>query len=188
MAIDWHLVADVAVPIGTAFRGGWVQRWFENKPRLASYYGHVGAFKHTLPDGSKLSVFTHSLVLRNNGRKTATNGRIRHNTLPADFDIYPSVPYSIVELPSGGRELVIPTMVPGQQITVNYLYFPPLTVDQVHDGILSDEGFAEAIPVLLQRQYSRWVTRLSAVLVFTGFGTLVYFFVQLIRWLISLRG
>ena len=65
-------------------------------------------------------------------------------------------------------------MVPGEEVTVSYLYFPPVTVAQINSGIRSDEGFAHAIPVLLQRIYPKWFTRMAAALMLIGLISLVY--------------
>ncbi len=41
MIIDWQLVATLAAPIIALFAGGWINRWFESRPVLISYFGHV---------------------------------------------------------------------------------------------------------------------------------------------------
>ncbi|MBL8998724.1 MAG: hypothetical protein JNL44_15530 [Gemmatimonadetes bacterium] len=184
MAIDWSVVVDVAVPVGTLFLGVLVQRWFESRPSLISYFGHVSAFKFTNNAGEKSYVYTHSVVLRNAGRKTATNVRLQHGVLP-EFEIYPPVDYHVHDLPSGSKEIVIPVLVPHEQITINYLYFPPLTYANVNQGIKSDEGFAREIPVLLQRQYSGLFNFAVAVLLLVGLVTLAYLSVLGARWLLS---
>ena len=182
--IDWHLVTEIVVPIGTLFLGAWLNRKVERKPNIVTYLGHTGAFKHTLADGKKMDVYTHSVVISNNGQKTATNVRLRHHILP-DFDISPSVDYQVKELPDGGTEIVIPLMVPKQQLTVSYLYFPPVTWDKVNAGILSDEGFATAIPVLIQRQYSRLFNVSVGLLMLVGLATVVYLAVLGVRRLLG---
>ena len=63
---------------------------------------------------------------------------------------------------------MIPTLVPGEQITVSYLYFPPHTVADVNTGVKHDGGFAQQIPVLLQRQYPQWFNRMVALLLLMG--------------------
>ena len=56
-------------------------------------------------------------------------------------------------------------MVPKKQITINYLYFPPLLFNQINTYTESDQGSAKAVNMILTRQYSRNVA-LSAGLVF----------------------
>jgi hypothetical protein len=180
VTIDWSLVVQIAVPVATLFLGAWVNRWFEKQPSLTTYYGHVSAFQHTLDDGTKAAIYTHSVVIHNAGKKTATNVRLRHNNLPS-FQIYPSVDYKVVELPDGAKEIVIPTLVPKEQVTVSYLYLPPLTYSQVNAGIKSDEGLAREIPVLLQRQYPRWFNLTILALLFAGALAIIYVVVLGIR-------
>jgi hypothetical protein len=137
MAINWSAVATIAAPIIALFVGVWINRWFESRPVLISFFEHVAAFRTTPPSAPQIAVHTHAVVLRNVGRRSATNVRLRHNVLP-DFVIWPEVQHHTEDLPSGGREIVIPTLVPGEQIIISYLYFPPVTFDQVNAGILSN--------------------------------------------------
>ena len=112
---------------------------------------------------SLFTSITHTVILRNAGRRSATNVRLRHHYLP-DFNVWPSVQYHTEHLPERGTEIVIPVLVSGEQITISYLYFSPVTVNQINDGIKSDQGFAQQIPVLLQQQYAKWVLVSVAVL------------------------
>jgi hypothetical protein len=173
MAIDWNAVATIAAPIITLFLGVWVNRRFESRPVLISYFSHVSAFQHTPPGGQLIHVNTHSVVLRNTGRQSATNIRLHHTVLP-DFNIWPSVVHRVELLPDGTKDIVIPTLIPGEQITISYLYFAPLTVGQVNAGIKCDQGFANAIPVLLQRQFPRWFNFIASVLMIAGLVAILY--------------
>lgn len=98
-----------------------------------------------------------------------------------DFVIFPDIQHRIETLPNGSREIVIPTLVPGEQIIVSYLYFPPLTFNQINAGIRSNEGFARPIPVLVQRVYPRWFNLLLIALTFIGLVTLLYLAYCLLR-------
>jgi hypothetical protein len=173
MIIDWNVVATIAAPIITLFVGVWVDRLFENRPVLVSYFSHVSVFRHTPPDGQPTHVHTHSVVLRNTGRRSATNIRLHHLTLPS-FNIWPTVVHHVETLPDGSQDIVIPTLVPGEEITISYLYFPPIVVGQVNAGIKSDQGFANQITVLLQRQFPLWFNR--TVLAFLLMGLVTFFY------------
>lgn len=174
MTIEWQPLATIAAPVITLFVGVWVSRKFESRPVLISYFGHISAFRSTPPNGQPIHVHTHAVVLRNAGRRSATNIRLHHANL-TDFTIWPSVVYLIEALPDGTRDIVIPALIPGEEITVSYLYFPPLTAAGVNAGIKCDQGFAQAIPVLLQRQYPKWVNRVIGVLLVVGVITTLYF-------------
>ena len=167
MKIDWVVVSTLAAPILTLFIGIWAARRFGDRAKLISFYGHVATFRHTPPNGRQLIVNTHAVVLRNTGRQAATNVRLSHSFLP-DFNIFPAVQHSVEELPGGVKDIVIPTLVPGEQIIVSYLYFAPQTVDKVNAGIKCDQGFAQQISVLLQRQYSKQFSDLLRALVIIG--------------------
>lgn len=184
MTVDWHLVAQIGVPVATLFLGAWVRRWFEKRPALTSYFGHVSAFKYAREDGKKVDIYTHSVVLRNAGRKSASNVRIRHTVLPS-FQIVPPVDHRVIDLADNAKEILIPTMVPGEQLTISYLYFPPLTYANVNAGIKSDEGFATQLPVLLQRQYPKSLGVLTVAAVLVGVGTILYAAISAIRHLLS---
>lgn len=173
MAIDWNAVATIAAPIVTLFLGVWVNRRFESRPALISYFSHVSAFRYSPPSGQPMGINTHSVVLRNTGRESATGIRIHHNTLP-DFNIWPTVVYTVETLPDETKDIVIPALVPGEQITISYLYFHPVTVDQVNAGIKSDQGFSQQIAVLLQRQFPRWVRVAVGTLMVTGLVAILY--------------
>ena len=175
MTIDWNVVATIAAPIFTLFIGVWVNRRFENRPILISYLGHVAAFVHNPPTGQPIQVHTHSVVLRNAGRKSATNVRLHHTVLP-EFNIWPTLVHHTERLPDGSMDIVIPTLIRSEEITISYLYFPPVTVAQVNAGIKCDEGFAHPISVLLQRQYPRWVNIAAASLMVLGLVSVLYFF------------
>lgn len=173
MTIDWNVVATIAAPVIALFVGVWVNRRFENRPILVSYFGHFSAFRYTLENDQPIQVNTHSVVLRNAGRQSATNVRLHHITLP-QFNIWPAIVHNVEDLPDGSKDIVIPTLVPGEEITVSYLYFPPLRPETVNAGIKSDQGFANQIPVLLQRQYPPWLNRLIVTLLIVGIVAVFY--------------
>jgi hypothetical protein len=181
MTPDWQLTTQIAIPILCVFLGAWAQRWLEKRPQLISYFGHVASFKAMLTNGQRADVFTHSVVVRNAGKRSATNVRVRHTTLP-DFQIFPVTSYSVNDLPNG-KEILLPTMAPGEQITISYLYYPPLTYDAIHAGIKSDEALAKQVPVLIQRQYPKWMLFAISSLYFIGALTLVYLFTLLVKHL-----
>src|SRR5438093_1102925 len=98
--IDWLVVATIAAPVIALFVGAWLNQRFESRPALLSYFSHVGAFTHTPAQGQSIGIHTHSVVLRNAGRRAATNVRIRHNTLP-EFNIWPNLAHVVEDLPGG---------------------------------------------------------------------------------------
>ncbi len=173
ITIDWHVAATIGAPILSLFVGIWINRRFESRPILITYTSHVSAFTHTPAGGQPIQVNTHSVVIRNTGHRPATNVRVSHHQLP-DFNIWPHVAYAVEDLPGGGKEIVIPTLVPNEEITISYLYFPPLVADQVHAGLKCDQGFAKGIPVLIARQYPKWFNLTVAILMLIGIVSVLY--------------
>jgi len=88
--VDWQIFATVAAPVIALFVGVAVNRRFENRPVLLTHFGHVSSFTIQRDDGTTGTVNTHSVVIRNAGRRAATNVRLSHTFLP-DFNILPAV-------------------------------------------------------------------------------------------------
>ena len=170
-----------------ALLGGFIGRAIERRPRLIAYYGHVGEFE-LQPSGENpgMVVHTHSVVLRNTGRLAAKNVRLPHRLAlapPLNFSILPQTAFTRTPLTGGGEEIMFPVLVPGQQVTVSYLYFPPLTYLQINAPISSDEGMARVLNVLPTPQLPRWRRAIWWVLAFVGAVTLLYLVAELIFWL-----
>ena len=179
MHINWDIVVALAAPVIALFAGIWINRHFGDAAKLISYYGHVATFRYTPPGGEMVLINTHAVVIRNAGRKAAMNVRLSHHSLP-DFNIWPPVQHHTQPLPTGGTDIVIPTLVPGELITVSYLYFAPMTAAQINAGIKCDQGIAQAIPVILQRQWPTWWNALAASLFIVGFIAVVYVFYEVV--------
>ena len=181
MKIDWGLVLKISVPLFTLVLGRFLDLWFAKKSKLIFYIGHASAFnlKGTNPP---TQVHTHAVVIRNVGRVTAHNIRIGHNFLPENFQLYPSVPFDVQNIPnSTGKEIVIPTLVPNEQITVSYLYFPPITYDQINTYTKSDEGFAKTIQVVPTPLPAKWAVKTIWVLIFIGVVAILYVSIYILR-------
>lgn len=171
--MDWGALATIASPVIGVFVGIWGNRRFENRPRLISYYTHVSAFQYTPVGAAPIGINTHSVVLRNIGREKATGVRLHHTTLP-DFNIWPSVVHTVDVLPNGEKDILIPVLVPGEEITISYLYFQPLLFNQINSGIKSDAGFAKQITVLLQPQLQKVVRYLILAVLLLGVTSALY--------------
>lgn len=121
-------------------------------------------------------------MLSNTGRKTANNVRVGHTILP-DFQVFPDVEYDVAHLPGGGKEILFPKLVPKKQITITYLYFPPVTWDQVNTHLESDEGPSKVINVLPAAQFPKWLVTLLWLLIGYGVIGIIYTAYELIKWL-----
>ena len=173
MAIDWDIVATIAAPLITLFFGVALSRKLERRPRLITYLGHVSAHRIDPETGNPIDVFTHSIVLQNAGRNAAHNVRITHSILP-NFAVFPEIKYEVDHLPGGGSDIVVPVLVPQQEITISYLYFPPTTWDKINRIVTSNEGFAKVMNVLPAIQHPKWVNATAGSLMLIGIIALLY--------------
>ncbi|MDA8091977.1 MAG: hypothetical protein M0Z61_17365 [Nitrospiraceae bacterium] len=188
MNIDWQVVATIAAPIITLFLGFWLNQKFESRPVLISYYGHVSTFTVRPPSPAQpYNVNAHSIMLKNAGRRPATNVYINHHVLP-DFNIWPHVNYRVENLPDTSRAIIMPTLVPNELITISYMYPPSLTADKINADIKYDQGIAKRIPVLLQRQYPKWFNIAAVLLFFIGIVASLYLGFNIVRSLIKVIG
>jgi hypothetical protein len=183
MEINWTLVATIAAPLLALFVGAGLNRLIERKPQLSVYFGHVLAFQ--LNDPLRTRFHTHSVVIKSTGQKPAQDVRVNHRFLPDNFNVFPDLDYSTIELPGGGKEIVIPSLVPGEQVSISSLYFPPITFDQINGPVKHSNGFAQAIKVLPTPQASKRVVRLAASLMFLGAVAVIYVVVQIVAWLLG---
>lgn len=182
MGIDWDLVIKIAVPLFALVLGKFLDRWLTKRPKLISYLGHASSF--TLRGENPFIVHTHAIVVRNAGRETANNVRIGHNILPENYQLYPAVPHTKEQVEGGIAEIIIPQMVSGEQITISYLYTPPLLWSQINAYTKSDEGFAKIINALPTPQLPKWIGNIIWSLVFVGVVTILYLIVEAILWFI----
>jgi hypothetical protein len=172
-ALDWPLVWKIAQPILMLFIGGFVTRLFERRPKLIRYLVHPTSVVHNHPQNGRMVVNLHALVVRNSGKKPATNVRLGHTVLP-DFSIYPDIQHRVDDLPGGGKEIVFPVLVAGTEVTVQYLYFPPLLFTQINTHVQSDEGAAKFLNVWLVQRYPQWFNLIIAIMLFFGVVTIIY--------------
>ncbi|WP_316411086.1 hypothetical protein [Mesoterricola sediminis] len=186
MSIDWDLFSRYLGPIAGVSVGAFLNRHLEKRPKVISYLAHSSAVKMPIPDGESLVVHTHSIVVRNAGRKTATNIRLGHTALPA-FSVFPPCQYEVIDLPDkSGNEICIPKLRPDEQVTLAYLYFPPLLWSGINTYAKSDEGFVEIINVLPTPQPARWLKWLSSVLVVLGATTAIYMATKIMTYIYRL--
>jgi hypothetical protein len=187
MVIDFSVFGRIAEALVIALLGGFVARAIERRPRLSVFYGHVGEFQlQPMGQTPSMVVHTHSVVLRNTGKLAAKNVRLPHNlplAPPLNFSVSPQTAFTRTPLAGGGEEIIFPVLVPGQQVTVSYLYFPPLTYLQINLPIRSDEGMARVLNVLPTPQLPKWRLAVWWVLAFIGVVTSLYLIVELIIWL-----
>ena len=182
MPLDAETIARIVGPLLSLLVAGIIRRYSEARAKIVSFIGHVSSF--TLQNEQRTIVHTHSVVVRNAGRKAAHNVRLAHIVLPQNVTVFPPVQYTIERNPEGASEIVIPVLVPKEQITISYLYFPPLTWDQVNTNTKSDEGFAKILNVIPMPQPPKAILALVWSLVFVGASFVFYWLVRLAAYAI----
>lgn len=175
-------IFKIISPLIALIFGAILKYYTEEKSKLVSFLGHISAF--TLQDEQKTQVFAHSIIVRNAGRKVARNVRLGHSFLPQNITIYPKIQHSIERNLDGSGEIVLPVLVPKEQITISYLYFPPVTWEQINNYTKSDDGLAKIINVIPVPQPSKLLTLLIWLLMFIGASFLLYWLMRLITFII----
>lgn len=171
--VNLENILTIVAPLITAILAFLLGKYFYNKSRLIAYYGYISVHKVTPPEGNEIELGTHSIVIRNSGKLPARNVRLDHKILP-DYKIIPNVKYEISDIPDGGKELLFPILVPSEQVTITYIYFPPLTYGDVNTQIKSDEGLAKIINVIPTQSLNKLQMRLAYLLLFIGSSTTIY--------------
>ncbi len=115
---------------------------------------------------------TVTLFLFNQGKAPAKDVHIGHTTLPA-HNVFPDIPREIVQLPSGGSAIRFPVFPARTLVSISYLFWGPLTVEQFLAYVESEDGMSKRIPVMLQRIWPQWWIRFAGVLFFAGLWVLV---------------
>ncbi|MGY2237803.1 hypothetical protein [Pseudomonas gingeri] len=172
----------LAAPVLTGVFGLLAKIYLDAKPKLVCYMIHSIAIttrNQIDPNAQPIIVHTHSIAVRNAGKKSASNVRIGHHFLP-DFQIYPSLIHEVIKGPDNTAEILIPTLVPGEQITIGYLYFPPQTFQNINNYCKSDEVLAKYLNVTPMVPASKIQLRTLWTLVFIGASSLVYWILTLL--------
>ncbi|HRD71008.1 MAG TPA: hypothetical protein PK657_12785 [Legionella sp.] len=170
--INWPIVVDIAMPVILLIIGAGLNHFFERRARVITYLGHVSGIKLSKFE-PPLTIYTHSIVIKNNGRKVANDIRLGHHTLP-DFQVYPDIEYNVRDLPGGQKEIIIPKLIPKKEVTITYLYIPPITWDTINSHLESDDGPIQVIRVLPTPQIPPWAIRLLWFLISYGSIALLY--------------
>jgi hypothetical protein len=182
MDVNWDLLVKVAVPIITLFLGVIINRLLENKEKLVAHLGHAASHRlDNKDDKPQVTVNTHSVILRNNGSKSARNIRLGHNQLP-NLNVFPDIDYEVKDLPGGGKEIVFPVLTPKKEVTISYLYYEPVRWQNINTHIESDEGPAKVVSVLLQVQPKPVVLKVVTFLMLMGAISSAYVLIELIKW------
>jgi len=182
MEFTMDTLAKLAAPVITGAFGLFAKLYSDTKPRLVFYLVHAFAIPTRNkfdPEALPITVHTHSIVVRNSGKKTAHNIRLGHQSLP-DFQIHPALIHETNRQADNSGEILIPTLVPGEQVTIGYLYFPPQTFQQVNTYCKSDEMSAKFLNVTPMVPFTPIQMFAFWSLVFIGASSLMYWIIYLL--------
>ncbi|NOK48312.1 hypothetical protein GTH10_13200 [Burkholderia thailandensis] len=208
MSLDWDLVSKLVFPIITALVVAAIGKRMENRPKVVTYMAHAAGFtlppiqgpqlpgvggqqqsqgqvSTTPPDVPGAQVNVHSIIVRNTGKKTAFNVRLGHNLRIAHYVIEPPIQHESKVSDTGGWEILVPALVPNEQIMVSYLYFPPLTWHQINSYTKSDEGIARYLNVFPTPQPPKWVVAGFVGVFYIGVLAISLAAVTGVQWIVA---
>lgn len=125
---------------------------------------------------------TFTLFLLNQGRAAAKEVHVGHFWLPAN-NVYPDIPREIVDTPGGGKAIRFPVIPPKTLISISYLFFGPIPIEQIISYVGWEEGTAKRIPVMLQRIWPGWFNKTLLAFLIAGLWVAVNLLLTLIRFL-----
>lgn len=187
--IDFDAVIKLMSPLLVALVGGLVRRYAEGKPKLITYLLH--SVSHPIPPSPQNQgqgvqfVHTHSVVVTNKGKRTAHNVRIDHPIFPGSYVLDPPISHTVNHGQGASAEILIPTLVPNEEVRISYLYPPPLTWNQISGWVKCDEGLARVIRVFPSAPPPKLLQLFLWTMVFVGASTVVYWLLRLLPLVLS---
>lgn len=64
-------------------------------------------------------------------------------------------------------------LAPKEQVTISYLYFPPMTYQNVNTYVSSDEGSAKIVKVIPTVELPKWIKTILYVILFVGLSKVI---------------
>ena len=165
-----------------------VARWLRERARLIYYIQSV--LVHSIqdipvpvrpptpaeptPPKVPLIISTHSITIRNNGRRAAQNVEVIHTTyLPRTVTVFP--PDVDFTIDRNHRIIRFPTLVPNQQITIGYFDVAAYTFqDILNTQVRSEEGFARQMAMTQNPIMPKWFNRTVLGLLFLGISAVIF--------------
>lgn len=182
----WLKIISVVVTILIAYFGR------QRRPRVEAFLVHVAAHPvpydqpnqqavqgQTLPQQQGVPAYfqvnSHTLIVRNLGAEPARNVHISHSVLPVSINVWPTRAYQKNAFQPAGGELVFETLSPKEQVTIAYLYYPPLTYSDINTVVRSDDGLVQILPITTYtRVYPPLVRGLVLCFLAIGVATVVF--------------
>lgn len=180
--LEVSVIVNAVATLATVVVAFVLNKYFNNRVKLTLYCLHASVHKITKPEGI---IHTHAIVIRNAGRVAAKNVRVGHCVFPeASVTVSPPTEYEKKEI-EGGTELIFPILVPQEQLTISYLYFPPVTMGHINTYVKSDEGYAKVLNVIPAPKLPAWLEVVLYILLFIGGLFVMRIIVQLVALIIQ---
>ena len=177
MKVDWPTLGHAVWSVVLLLVGAAVTRLLERKPKLTYYASHWSAYPR--PGLPPVTIHTHGIVLKNVGRQTATDVRVRHELRTETFYVTPRVQHTDPDLPGGGFEIVFPRLVPQEEVAISYMHNAPF--NNFRGQITHAAGLAAEVPAMSRVEHSRWVVRTILFLALGGSIAIVFTGLILVR-------
>ena len=153
-----------------------LEKYTNKKPNISYFILNSSQFNLPAQAGNQSSkVFTHSIVIQNNGKAPATNIEVVHfNLNPAPvlfiYQISPDGQYTEDKTQNGGLILRFPSLLPSHQIAISVpLYSYPYGTNNIHNYVKSTEVFGYPISILTVRHTPKWLQLMILWLSLFGF-------------------
>jgi len=168
--------------------GYFFHRLQKEKSRLIYYIQHISDFNitidptPTIPAKRDVPLYTHTLIIRNNGNKTAEDIEVRHLFLPLHVSILPKAKLDGLKIDrkNGGGTIYIKDIVPQEQVTIAYLDTYPYAPKNIFATVVkSKDGFAKAQSMVLYPWLPKWALRFSQLLLYLGLLFIVFILYKL---------
>lgn len=173
MGINWTIIAGIVIPLVAAVLGAAAARWWERRPRVIAYLAHATGCRVKPQEGEPFYVNVHTVVLRNDGSRAATNVRLGHQPFLFSYHVQPTHQYDERRLSDGGLEIVFPSFPPKRIINITYLY-SGVTWDRINTHLESDEGPVTVQNVMPTRRFSKRTYEVLTFVFLCGVVSITY--------------
>ena len=135
--------------------------YVRNPPSLVTVYlGHAsGHLVNPVDGGEPYEVNTHSVVILNNGRRSASNVRLTPQD-PSKFSCFPRRRVSSTGSAWWWTGDSVPLTCSRPTNHCLLSLFPPITWTDIQDSTRSDDGFAKVTRLVPKQQFPRWLKTL----------------------------
>lgn len=191
--LDADTVAKILAPVLTLI-GWFVKSALQARPKLEVFV--LSSSDHPLQGvplyaskDEKAEAITdlrsHSVLVRNTGKRAAMNVRIQHGATPPSVHVLP-IGANVTRTASGpGFELLFPVLVPGEHVHISYLYRAPMLARQIHGLVKCDEMLAKTYQNVPTAPPSKPTRVAGATLALIGATAVLYALVRAYLWLLT---